>query len=89
MTAFLITYDLNTPGQEYEPLYEAIRALGKWWHYLDSTWIVISNKTAEEIYQKLKPCFDEGDFFFVVAISGADRQGWLKQKAWAWIQENV
>lgn len=37
MSALLISYDLNKPGQKYERLYEKIKALGTWWHYLDST----------------------------------------------------
>lgn len=34
---YLVTYDLNKPQQEYEELYEELKHIGAWWHYLDST----------------------------------------------------
>lgn len=38
-----ITYDLRKPGQDYTPLYEAIKALGtSYKHDMQSTWLVAS-----------------------------------------------
>ncbi len=37
---FAVTYDLNEPGQDYANLYESIKSVGAWWHYLDSFWLV-------------------------------------------------
>lgn len=38
--SILVGYDLNRPHQDYGDLIDAIKALGTWWHCLDSTWIV-------------------------------------------------
>lgn len=38
--AYLISYDLINPGQNYPGLIEAIKNLGAWWHNLESVWIV-------------------------------------------------
>lgn len=90
MTAYLITYDLNRPGQKYDDLYEAIDTVSdQWIHYLDSVWMVTSSKSAGQIATILKPHMDSGDNLFVVAISGAENQGWLPQKAWDWIRQYV
>ncbi|MDO5084616.1 MAG: hypothetical protein Q4D89_14620 [Arachnia propionica] len=60
MSALLISYDLNKPGQKYDDLYEKIKALGTWWHYLDSTWIVVSSLSPSQAFDRLKPALDDG-----------------------------
>lgn len=57
MSTYLIGYDLNRPRNDtdYPDLIEAIKAFGTWWHYLDSTWIVKSDKSAVEIRDALNP----------------------------------
>ena len=50
MSALLITYDLNAPGQKYDDLYQEIKDLGStWWHYLDSTWVVKTTLTPDQV----------------------------------------
>lgn len=46
---YLITYDLKKPGQDYSNVHDAIKSCGTWWHYLESTWLVDSYLTAEQI----------------------------------------
>lgn len=89
MSALLISYDLNNPGQKYEKLYEKIKGLGAWWHYLDSTWIVVSSLTPLEASDRLKPALDDSDSLLVVNITGDDYSGWLEQEAWDWLKNYV
>ena len=81
---YSINYDLNKPGQNYEELYKAIKSLGAWWHHLDSTWLVDTNLSANEIWAQLKPHTDKNDNVLVVGLT-RDYAGWLPQKAWDWI----
>lgn len=85
---YMISYDLNSPGQKYEELYEKIKEIGSWWHYLDSTWLVSTSLSASEIYSKIKSPLDNGDHILVFSL-GKDYQGYLPQKAWDWIKENI
>lgn len=90
MSALLISYDLNSPGQDYEEVHHAIRGLGSAvGHPLESTWIVITSMTPELAYRALKPSFDQNDNFLIVDITRAPRQGWLRQKSWDWINKNL
>jgi len=89
MSALLITYDLNKPGQNYDKLYDAIKGLGTWWHYLDSTWIVDTSLTPAQVWEELRPAVDTGDSVLIVDITNDPNSGWLPQKAWAWIKEHV
>jgi len=48
MGVLLIGYDLNKPrgDRDYPDLIEAIKAIsGSWWHHLDSTWLIETDKT--------------------------------------------
>ena len=81
---YAINYDLKQPGQNYEALHEAIKSCGVWWHYLDSTWLVDTNLTAQSIWQRLEPHVDKNDSVLVIGVT-RDHQGWLPQEAWDWI----
>jgi len=84
----LITYDLNKPGQNYDELYEAIKSLGSWWHYLDSTWLVDTNLSTQKIFDRIHPKMDSSDYLLIIAVK-ADYQGWLPKDAWDWIKKHL
>lgn len=87
MKTFLIGYDLNQAGQDYNTLIEKIKDLGTWWHCLDSTWIIKSNSTAVDIRDHLRQFIDGNDEILVVKLTGdaawygfsAEGSNWLKQ----------
>ncbi|NKL18482.1 hypothetical protein [Rhizobium leguminosarum] len=81
---YAINYDLKKQGQDYSGLYGAIKALGSWWHYLGSTWLVDTSLDANQIVERLTPHFDGNDRLLVIKM-GNDRQGLLPEKAWDWI----
>lgn len=85
----LITYDLRSSDKDYTALYEGIkRNCNKWWHYMESVWIVKTENTPDSIVDFLKDKIDKDDRLFVVNISQQKRQGWLPSKAWEWIKAN-
>lgn len=83
---YLITYDLNKAGKNYDGLYKAIRAFGNPWHYLDSTWLIETKYSATQVYNQLAKEVDKDDYLFVVKVS-QDYQGWLVQAAWDWLNK--
>ena len=88
MRAFSINYDLKVPGRDYSRLYDEIKRSSKWWHYLDSTWIVITNESAQQIWNRLAKHIDKNDYILIVEILD-NVQGWLPKDAWKWIRANV
>lgn len=88
MKAYSISYDLKAPGRNYEKLYEAIKSSGKWWHYLESTWMVASNDNSQQIWNKLAPHIDKNDYLLIIEVR-KDSYGWLPKDAWKWITDNV
>lgn len=82
----LITYDLKSPWQNYEWLYNAIKDGHTWWHYLESTWIIKTTATVDQLTDQLKPFLDTNDHIFIVDITSSSRQGRLPLKAWEWFK---
>ena len=89
MTTYIIGYDLNKV-KNYPDLIEAIKSLSTtWWHHLDSTWIVVTNKSAEDIRNILMSHID-GDDELLVVKSG-------RESAWVgfnndgsnWLKDNI
>ncbi|WP_192822778.1 SinR family protein [Rufibacter sp. LB8] len=90
MKTYLIGYDLRKTGQDYQNLYDAIKALsGTWWHCLDSTWIIKSNSSAFNICEYLKAHIDNNDKLLVTQI--ADDAAWIgfDQKCSDWLKQNI
>lgn len=89
MKSYIISYDLNKPGQNYNDLYEAIKALGNWWHHLDSTWIIKSNLTAVQVRDSLTPHMDSNDKILVATLSGEAAWKGFNQKGSDWLKNNL
>jgi len=84
----LITYDLHKPSQEYQKLYDALKTASKWWHYLDSTWLIVTTESPESWWNRLRSTLDSDDLLLIVEVK-RNYYGWLPQKAWDWINQNV
>ena len=83
----LITYDLNTPGKNYQVLYECIKSLGDWWHHLDSTWLVNTTLSPYQIDAFLRQCIDDNDYLLVIEVNPSTAAGWLPEDAGKWISK--
>lgn len=85
----LVTYDLKQPDRNYDALYTAIKQSGTvWWHYLESVWLIRTEMTPEQCFDRIHPNMDENDSLFIVDISHKPHQGWLPKDAWEWIKTN-
>lgn len=52
MAIYVVGYDLHE-GQDYSNLIEALKGFPNWWHHLDSTWLIETDWTAEQIRDHL------------------------------------
>lgn len=83
---YCISYDLKTPGRDYNTLIETIKTYGPWWHQTGSVWIVVTTKTAIGIRDELMRHIDPNDKLFVVALKkewagvgfGEEEYSWMK-----------
>ena len=72
---YLISYDLNKPGKNYEDLYEAIKAAsnGTWCRPLRSVYIIQSSLSTKAIYDRLAPHLDANDEILIIEVT---RNSW-------------
>lgn len=74
--------------QDYPNLHAAIKQIGPWWHHLESTWIVSTTDSPQNIFGHLKPHIDQNDRILIVDITNQQREGWLTTEAWQWLVDN-
>lgn len=89
MKSYLIGYDLNNPGQDYEELIEAIKLYSPWWHHLDSTWIIKTDDDAKTIRDHLKAYIDKNDELLVARLSGEAAWTGFNKKGSDWLKNNL
>lgn len=88
---YMITYDLNSPGQKYDDVINAIKeaSTGVWCTYWKSSYLIKSNyQTAKEVFEKIKPHLDENDSVLVIEVKN-NKQGWLTNKQWNYINNSI
>ena len=89
MASVLITDYLITPGKKYAELHEAIKALGSWWHCVESTWIIKSDLSLVQIRDALKRHVDSNDKLLVLGRSGAGAWVGLDKNCSDWLTSNL
>lgn len=83
--SFVISYDL-AEGGNYDELFNHIKSYGYWAHITESTWAVLSTKTASEIRDEIAEHLSEGSRLIVVESANEAawrnvicRNKWLKE----------
>ncbi len=91
MAAYMITYDLNSTGQKYSDVIEAIKdaSTGAWCTYWKSSYMIKSNLTADQISDKITPHLDQNDRMIIVEVKTTNYQGWLEKSEWDYIKKNI
>lgn len=69
MNKYLISYDLDKPGQDYSRLISELERLGGV-KVLYSEWLLRSNASAEQLRNHLQAFIDSNDMLLVVALTG-------------------
>lgn len=90
MAAYMITYDLNSEGQNYSKVIDAIKSssTGAWCTYWESSYLIKSNLTVDQISNNITPYLDSNDRLIVIEVKN-NYQGWLTKDQWKYIRENI
>lgn len=89
MTVLLVTYQLKNPSKDYKDFYEALKSAPKWWHYLDSTWLIVTEETPKIWYNKIESKIEKGkDSVLFIEVEN-NYYGLLPRNSWDWIKENL
>lgn len=87
MAVLLFTYDLHKPKKDYEKLYELIKSNG-YAKLSESSYAIITEDSASEYYDKVKPLVDSDDRFYIIPL-GKPYAGYGPKKINGWLEENL
>lgn len=88
MKCYIITYDLRSPGRNYDGLYEGIKSYGTWGKLTQSTWAIVTTETAVQVRDYLSKYIDSNDRIFVVK-SGKEA-AWKNVRAGSeWLKKHL
>ena len=85
---YVVSYDLKKPGKDYIGLTEQLQNSPRWWHYLGSTWLIATEESASQLYNRLAAHLDSGDRLLIIE-AGNHIGGWLAKDAWEWIYREI
>ncbi|MBN4054019.1 hypothetical protein JYT97_03945 [Haliea sp. AH-315-K21] len=88
MKVYQINYDLRKQ-RDYAALYERIKAYGTWCHPLESTWVIASQQTAEQVRNNLVQVMDSDDGLFVTRLQGEAAWRGLDDSSSKWLQKQL
>ena len=86
--AYLVSHDLRQPVEKYEPFFNELKNSTYWWHYMESTWIVVRYDTLAELAPRLRRLIFAEDRLLIMPARGP-ADGWLPKNAWTWIRARV
>ena len=76
MSNLFIAYDLNAPGQNYDSVRDAIKALGQWHQFQFSLFYVHTEHSAAEAFAVIAAVMDKNDRLAVIDASGGVVSTW-------------
>lgn len=87
---YMITYDLNSKGQKYDEVIEAIKnaSTGVWCSFWKSSYLIKSNLTVQQVNDKIIAHLDSNDRLIVIEVKN-NYLGWLTDEQWKYIRENI
>jgi hypothetical protein len=91
MAIYVIAYDLNpSKDEDYDDLFAALEAMGSgYWDCLQSTWLVITEKTAAQIRDELKAYLKNDDRILVMRYG--IEAAWLgfENQCQTWLEDKL
>ena len=90
MAVYMVTYDLNNPGQRYDDVIQAIKeaSTGVWCTYWESSYLIQSNLSVQQVFDRIAPHLDSNDKLLIIEVK-ENYQGWLENNQWEDIRENI
>lgn len=85
---YMISYDLRSPTNNREKVMEDIKSLGTWCKYLTTTFLVKTYKSKQDVTDICTRNLDGNDRMIITPVSEMVN-GWLDDKEWTWIRENL
>ena len=87
--AYILVFNRNFDF-DYNLLHKGIKDnpyIINWWHYLFSSYLLISPNNAKELARSIRIFFPHK--FLLMEIKSNNYYGWLSSEAWEWIKKYI
>lgn len=89
MTSYLVSYDLSAPGRNYDELIAHLKSYGTYSHALESTWVIVTDKSSNEVRDAATKYLDANDKLLVLKLSGAGSWRGLRASTTEWLKKHL
>jgi hypothetical protein len=90
MRTLIVGYDLNRAGQQYQAVWDYLRAQPNWWHNLDSTWVIRTELTARQVRDEIvRIGLDSNDELLVAELTGTAAWRGFTSTGSDWLADNL
>lgn len=87
MPVYIVTYDLNSPGQNYAGINNALESLrSDVFKLMESTWLVDSKNGSDWIHTYLAPYLDSNDVFLISRLANDWIASYPNQSVKDWLE---
>lgn len=69
MRTYLVTYDLNNPGQKHQSVLDTIKNNYSWARLSESSYTIYTSETPQDIYKRFAPFLDGNDNLYVIHLN--------------------
>lgn len=87
--AYIVSYDLSSPGQNYENVHKAIKSYSGWAKLGGSAYIILTEDSAGNVRDKIARVIDRNDKLFVGAINAPAAWIGLTDEVSDWLKNNL
>lgn len=87
--AYIISYDLSSPGRIYEELLKRIKTSYAWARLGGSAYVIITDSTAVQIRDYLQGALDPNDKLFVGVLNAPAAWVGLGDEVSNWLRNNL
>ena len=84
---YLVSYDLKPSFlRDARSFYQELEQSPGWWHYLDRTWMIVTNETERQVYDRLRRHLNDNDLLLIISVR-PPYTGQLPPEAWEWVEQ--
>lgn len=86
---YIVTYDLQEPGQRYSELLELIKACGNWARLGQSSYLIDCQEAAVQLRDKFISVLDRNDKLYVGQVLAPAAWTGMSEDVTKWIKERL
>lgn len=91
MKVYLISYELTVYSRRMNQLHSVIKDCAykdKWVQCFNNLWIIRTEMSKDEIYDKLKAVFCDSNCFIIIGVT-PDCDGWIDTSLWDYLNNKI